>query len=116
MKKLLFSTAKKDFEVQTCRSGGPGGQHQNKTDSGVRIIHIPSGAVGESRTSKSQHQNRKLAKERLVKSTKFKLWVSKMVHEIDTGKTIEQHVDDAMNPINIKIEVRDKDGKWIIDL
>ena len=43
----LFSI--KDFEVQTFRSGGPGGQNQNKRNTGVRIIHKSSGAKEESR-------------------------------------------------------------------
>jgi peptide chain release factor 2 len=42
---------------QTFRSGGPGGQHQNKTESGVRYIHIPTGIAAESRTERSQHKN-----------------------------------------------------------
>lgn len=54
-----------DCEVQTFRSGGPGGQHQNTTDSGVRLIHLPSGVRVESRSERSQHRNRKLALERL---------------------------------------------------
>lgn len=76
-KKLLFSITKDDFEVQTFRSGGKGGQHQNTTESGVRIIHKESGAVGESRSERSQHINKKLALERLVESPKFKIWHSK---------------------------------------
>ena len=63
-KELLFSITKKDFEVQTFRSGGKGGQHQNKTDSGVRIIHRASGAVGESRSERSQLVNKRLALKR----------------------------------------------------
>jgi len=46
-----------DLERQTFRSGGPGGQHQNKTESGVRFIHKPSGIAAESRTERSQHKN-----------------------------------------------------------
>jgi peptide chain release factor 2 len=46
-----------DLERQTFRSGGPGGQHQNKTESGVRYIHKPTGIVAESRTERSQHKN-----------------------------------------------------------
>lgn len=46
-----------DLEVQTFCSGGPGGQHQNKTQSGVRIIHKPTNVRAESRTERSQHKN-----------------------------------------------------------
>lgn len=46
---LLFSVTIKDCEVQTFRAGGCGGQNQKKRDTGVRIIHHPSGARGESR-------------------------------------------------------------------
>jgi peptide chain release factor 2 len=46
-----------DLIRQTFRSGGPGGQHQNKTESGVRYIHEPTGIAAESRTERSQHKN-----------------------------------------------------------
>ncbi len=46
-----------DIRRDTFRSGGPGGQHQNKTESGVRLVHIPTGVVAESRTERSQHKN-----------------------------------------------------------
>jgi peptide chain release factor 2 len=46
-----------ELERQTFRSGGPGGQHQNKTESGVRYIHKPTGVAAESRTERSQHKN-----------------------------------------------------------
>ena len=111
MKKKLLSITKKDFDVQTFRSGGKGGQHQNTTDSGVRIIHRDSGAVGESRTHKSQYQNRKEALARLTASSKFRIWVNRRAHEIITGETIEQEVDRMMQPENLKIEVREN-GKW----
>lgn len=112
-KQKIFTLTKKDFEIQTFQSGGPGGQHQNRVNSGVRIIHRDSGAVGESRTDKSQHRNRRLALERLVKSVKFKVWQARRVHELTSGKTIEQRVDEAMVSGNLKIEVRDENSKWI---
>lgn len=69
MRKLkeLFSARKNDFRVDTFCSGGPGGQHQNKTESGVRITHIASGLSAESREQRSQKQNRRIAFERLAK-------------------------------------------------
>lgn len=49
-----------ELRVETFRSGGPGGQHQNKTESGVRVTHLPSGVTAVA-TFKSQHRNRELA-------------------------------------------------------
>jgi peptide chain release factor 2 len=58
----------------TFRSGGPGGQHQNKTESGVRYTHLPTGIAAESRTERSQHKNDANA----MKLLKAKLyWASK---------------------------------------
>jgi peptide chain release factor 2 len=54
-----------DLEVQTMRAGGAGGQHQNKTDSAVRMTHVPSGIVVVSRQDRSQHRNRAIALEML---------------------------------------------------
>ncbi len=46
-----------DLKRDVFRSGGPGGQHQNKTESGVRYTHLPTGVVAESRSERSQHKN-----------------------------------------------------------
>ena len=56
-----------DLEVQTMTAGGPGGQHQNKTASAVRMTHIPTGTVVVCRDDRSQHRNRAKAL-RLIKS------------------------------------------------
>jgi protein subunit release factor A len=53
--------------VDTFRAGGKGGQHQNVTESGVRLTHEPTGVVVTARTERSQHRNRALALERLRK-------------------------------------------------
>lgn len=54
-----------DLLVETMTAGGPGGQHQNKTESAVRITHRPTGASAIARDGRSQHRNRALALERL---------------------------------------------------
>jgi peptide chain release factor 2 len=54
-----------ECRVETFRSGGPGGQHQNVTESGVRLTHLPTGIRVVSREERSQHRNRERALARL---------------------------------------------------
>lgn len=56
---------KDDLKTDTFRAQGAGGQHVNKTESGVRFTHLPTGIVAESTESRSQHKNREIALQRL---------------------------------------------------
>jgi protein subunit release factor A len=113
-KELLFSLTKDDFIVQTFHAGGPGGQNQNKVASGVRIIHKESGASAESRESRSQLENKRIALKKLSTNPKFKIWLNNKVWEIINQKSIEGTVDEMMQPDNLKVEIL-VDNKWVKD-
>lgn len=111
-KEYVFSLTKKDFEIQTFRSGGKGGQHQNKTSSGVRIIHKASGARGECREDRHQHNNKATAFKRLTETDLFQRWLKVKVAEAVTGETIDDKVERDMHPSNLEIECVGEDGEW----
>jgi peptide chain release factor 2 len=54
-----------ECRVETFRAGGKGGQHQNRTESGVRLVHLPSGVRASARNERSQHRNKSIALARL---------------------------------------------------
>lgn len=112
-RELLFSLTKKDFRIDTFRAGGKGGQKQNKTSSGVRITHIESGAIGESREERSQHVNKERAFRRCVESDAFQAWHKRKTAEVLVGKSeLERRVDSEMASSKIKTEYYDG-SKWV---
>lgn len=117
-RKLIGTVTAKDCEWQYFRAGGKGGQSQNKTDSGARVIHHPSGARGESRDQKSQLQNRRIAWRRMAMSKEFQRWVR---HQAGADRAVEDEINRKVNAAvsrqllseNLLIETKNEHGEWV---
>lgn len=98
----------KDCDVQTFRVGGAGGQHKDKTSSGVRVVHRASKAMGQASSSRSQLTNKRSAFRRMAESPRFQVWCR--TYENDK-QALEDDVNVQLKAENIKVEVR-VNGRW----
>jgi len=107
-KKPILTVSIKDCRVDTFRAGGKGGQKQNKTNSGVRIVHEPSGAVGESREHADQWSNKKAAFRRMAETPTMQKWLKiETLKKLGELKDIEAQVEKMMEEKNLKVEYFD---------
>ncbi len=87
-----------DLEIGTFRSSGAGGQHVNKTESAIRIKHVPSGIVVACQMERSQHANR----DRAMNMLKAKLYEK----ELQERNSVKQAIEDAKDDIGWGSQIR----------
>jgi peptide chain release factor len=98
-KSTAIEISENDIQYQAMRSSGAGGQHVNKVSSAVRATHVPTGISVVSMDSRSQHQNKKLATERLLQ--KFKEETVKQFKAEFQAQWMNQLQIQRGNPIRI---------------
>lgn len=88
-----------ELKYETYRASGPGGQHVNKTESAVRVTHIPTGITATAQENRSQHENRKLALARLMMTLEQEQ--HKQVKKAQKSQWSGHHLLERGNPVRV---------------
>ena len=114
----------KDLRIDTYRASGAGGQHINKTDSAVRITHLPSGVVVQCQNQRSQHQNKDSAMRQLKsklylieeeKQNAEKRSLEETKDEISWGRQIRSYVLDDSRIKDLRTGIEKSDCPRVLD-
>lgn len=112
MKEKLFTVTANDCTWTYYRGSGPGGQKKNKTSNCARVLHEPSGAVGNGEQGRSQFENRKIAWKQMANSPTFQTWCKTKAYEL-SGKAEEVKKEVEFQLLsNTLVEIESDDG-WI---
>lgn len=103
--RLLFSITKDDFDLHTFSVGGHGGGGKDTSNSGVRLVHRVSGAVGEGRSARSNTQNRREALRHLVASKRFQMW-----HRSECARRMGQMLVETEEQILARVDKMIEEG------
>jgi peptide chain release factor 2 len=113
-----------DLKVDTYRSSGAGGQHVNKTESAIRITHVPSGIIVACQTERSQHKNRDRAM-KMLRARLYEIELSKRNAEkqkvedsksdIEWGHQIRSYVLDQSRIKDLRTGVEIADTQKVLD-
>ena len=113
-----------DLRIDTYRASGAGGQHVNKTDSAVRITHVPTNTVVQSQSDRSQHKNKDSAMKQL-KSKLYELELQKRTTEKDAledsksdigwGSQIRSYVLDQSRIKDLRTGVESSNTQAVLD-
>lgn len=111
-KKLLFSITMADCDLDTFSVGGNGGSGKDTSNTGVRITHRASGAVGEGREERSQLANKRNAWAKMARSPKMQTWLKLETARRSSQPSVDDLVDALMTSEKLKIETRNAKGQW----
>jgi peptide chain release factor 2 len=113
-----------NLRIDTYRASGAGGQHVNKTDSAVRITHMPSGIVVQCQNDRSQHKNRdqamkqlraKLYELEIQKQNQEKLALEETKADIGWGSQIRSYVLDQSRIKDLRTGVENGNTQAVLD-
>jgi len=121
---IEIEVSKADVREDTYRASGAGGQHVNKTDSAVRLTHLPSGVVAECQSQRSQHKNRdqawkilraKLYEQEMLKRNEEKQAAEDSKADIGWGSQIRSYVLDDQRIKDLRTNVQTSGCQAVLD-